>query len=179
MHRGKAQVAAGEAEFVLKGKGYIVERCGGLKFDVSPQSFFQTNTAQAERLYETVLEFAGDFDGGDIGDVYCGTGAISLLLAQRARQVVGIEAVAAAVDNGRKNAAQNKVDNCQFLVGTAEDQLERLTKTGRRFYYPGDGSAPGGITPQGLGRYRRNGAAGIDLCLVQRPDPRQGRGRTL
>ncbi|MEE3258704.1 MAG: 23S rRNA (uracil(1939)-C(5))-methyltransferase RlmD [Candidatus Latescibacterota bacterium] len=131
LHTGKAQVAAGEREFLRKGSGHIVEECAGLKFDISPQSFFQTNPLQAERLYEIVTEMAGT--PGAVLDVYCGTGSISLLLAGRAQSVLGIEVVAEAVEDARHNAERNGVEHCEFIAGAAEDILGDLATQGRRF----------------------------------------------
>ena len=131
LHTGKAQVAAGEREFLIKGDGHIVEECAGLKFDISPQSFFQTNPLQAERLYEIVKEMAGT--PGAVLDIYCGTGSISLLLAKRAQSVLGVEVVAEAVEDARSNAERNGVEHCEFVAGAAEDILGDLATQGRRF----------------------------------------------
>ena len=91
---------------------------GGLTFQVSANSFFQTNTLQAERLFELVVESARPRPGSEtVLDLYSGTGAISLLLARRARWVYGIELAQAAVDDAGANARANGIDNCTFLSG--------------------------------------------------------------
>jgi 23S rRNA (uracil1939-C5)-methyltransferase len=88
LHRGKAQAAIGEREFVLKGSGRISEVCRGVEFEISAPSFFQTNTGQAAVLYEQIVALAGDLTGATVLDLYCGTGGISLHLAKRADRVI-------------------------------------------------------------------------------------------
>jgi len=133
LHQGKAQVAKGQSEFVLRGPGHIEEYCGGFRFDISPQSFFQTNSLQADRLYAVVGELAGEYSSGQILDLYCGTGAISLHLAVSAVEVVGVEVVEEAVVDARRNAIGNNVQNCEFIAGAAEDLLAGLREEGRHF----------------------------------------------
>ena len=131
LHTGKAQVAAGEREFVLKGSGRITEVCASLEFDISPQSFFQTNSLQAERLYAVIARVAGPQKA--VLDLYCGTGSISLLLARQSQFVLGIEVVAEAVEDARRNAARNRIEHCEFTVGAAEDILGELAVQGPAF----------------------------------------------
>ena len=120
LHRGKAQTAIGEREFVLKGSSRISEVCGGIEFDISPASFFQTNTGQAAVLYEQIAEVAGDLAGATVLDLYCGTGGISLHLAKRGARVIGIEQVEDAVADARANAERNGTENCTFEAGPVE-----------------------------------------------------------
>ena len=127
LHSGKAQVAKGEREFVISGGGAIEESCGGIRFDISPQSFFQTNSLQAERLYALIREWAGN-QLGRVLDLYCGTGSIGLHLAPLANEVVGIEVVEEAVADARINAERNGVHNCSFIAGAAEDVLNDVEK---------------------------------------------------
>lgn len=131
LHTGKAQVAAGEREFVLKGSGRIAEVCSGLEFDISPQSFFQTNSRQAERLYEVIARVAGPQQA--VLDLYCGTGSISLLLARQSQFVLGVEVVAEAVEDARRNAERNRIEHCEFVAGAAESILGDLAARGQRF----------------------------------------------
>ncbi|MGY8822350.1 MAG: 23S rRNA (uracil(1939)-C(5))-methyltransferase RlmD [Candidatus Latescibacterota bacterium] len=133
LHQGKAQVAKGQSEFILRGVGHIEEVCGGFTFGISPQSFFQTNSLQADKLYNVVEELAGEFSSGQTLDLYCGTGAISLHLARSAVGVVGIEVVEEAVVDARRNAERNNVNNCEFIAGAAEDLLVGLQGEGRHF----------------------------------------------
>jgi 23S rRNA (uracil1939-C5)-methyltransferase len=132
-HSGKAQVAIGEEEFLVRGEGRLHEECGLLEFEISPQSFFQTNTQQAGRLYSLVSDMFGDEDGADVLDLYCGTGGISLHIAPRVRQVVGVEQVAEAVIDARHNAQRNGIANCEFIAGPAELVLDDLRVQGRKF----------------------------------------------
>ncbi|MEK7700470.1 MAG: 23S rRNA (uracil(1939)-C(5))-methyltransferase RlmD, partial [candidate division NC10 bacterium] len=128
----KASVAVGTEEHLLLGRDHIRESLGGLAFQVSAGSFFQTNTAQAERLFAVVAE-ACALDGGEtVMDLYSGTGAISLLLARRARWVYGIEVAAAAVADAVRNARQNGIDNCTFVAGEVRHALPTLMRDGVR-----------------------------------------------
>ncbi|MET0850071.1 MAG: 23S rRNA (uracil(1939)-C(5))-methyltransferase RlmD [Candidatus Rokuibacteriota bacterium] len=128
----KASVAVGVEEHLLGGRDHIRESLGGLTFRVSPGSFFQTNTAQAERLFALVLEAAA-LDATETAiDLYSGTGAISLLLARRCRWVYGVELAAAAVADARENARLNGIDNCTFVAGEVRFALPDLIAKGIR-----------------------------------------------
>lgn len=133
LHAGKAQVAAGQAQWVVKGRGGIEEVCGGLRFAISPRSFFQTNPRQAENLYAEASWMGGELDGLEVLDLYCGTGSLSLHLARQARVVWGVEVVVEAVEDARGNARRNGLNNCEFLAGPAEEVLPALWREGRRF----------------------------------------------
>jgi 23S rRNA (uracil1939-C5)-methyltransferase len=123
----KAQVAVGESETVYFGPGSITEVLGARRYRISANSFFQTNTAQAERLYD-VARAAAELRRGDVVyDLYSGTGTIALHLADGVERVVGVEAVEAAVEDARRNAALNAVSNCWFIVGDLKDRLTRET----------------------------------------------------
>jgi 23S rRNA (uracil1939-C5)-methyltransferase len=121
----KSQVALGEREIVVYGPGTITERIGKRTYRISANSFFQTNTAQAEKLYDTVRALAGFTSGDLVFDLYSGTGTIALHIADDVRRVVGIESVAPAVEDARQNASINGVDNCAFLLGDLKDTLVR------------------------------------------------------
>jgi 23S rRNA (uracil1939-C5)-methyltransferase len=126
----KASVAVGVEEHLLGGRDHIRERIGGLTFQISANSFFQTNTVQAERLFELVLA-AASLEGGETAiDLYSGTGAISLLLAQRCRWVYGVELAQAAVDDAGVNADANGIVNCTFLAGEVRFVLPSLIAKG-------------------------------------------------
>jgi len=128
----KASVAVGVEEHLLAGRDHVRESLGGLTFQISANSFFQTNTLQAERLFGLVQEMAGLKGGETVVDLYSGTGAISLLLAGRARWVYGIELAQAAVDDAVRNAKANGVLNCTFLAGEVRFVLPELIKRGIR-----------------------------------------------
>jgi 23S rRNA (uracil1939-C5)-methyltransferase len=126
----KASVAAGVEEHLLGGRDHVREQVGGLTFQISANSFFQTNTAQAERLFAVVVEAAALAGGETVLDLYAGTGAISLLLARRCQRVYGIELAQAAVDDAGRNAAANGIDNCAFLAGEVRFVLPSLIAQG-------------------------------------------------
>src|SRR5262245_45235874 len=126
----KASVAVGVEEHLLAGRDHVREQIGGLTFQISANSFFQTNTVQAERLFELVLDAAELQVGETAFDLYAGTGAISLLLARRCRWVYGIEVAQAAVDDAGRNAAANGIDNCTFLAGEVRFVLPSLIEQG-------------------------------------------------
>lgn len=132
-HSGKAQVAVGQAQWVIKGRGWIEEESGGLVFAISPRSFFQTNPHQAEQLYALACRMGGDLQGLSVLDLYCGTGSLSLHLARTAGAVLGVEVVAEAIADARGNAQRNGIANCEFEAGPAEEVLPRLQREGRRF----------------------------------------------
>jgi len=121
----KAQIAFGETEKVYLGSGRIREKLGEHQFSISASSFFQTNVAQAEKLYGVVKQF-GDFRAGDVVfDLYSGTGSIAFFISDAVKEVVGIESVESAIRDAEKNARENGISNCRFLHG---DLKERLTE---------------------------------------------------
>ena len=117
---------------LLHGDGNITERLGGLEFEISPTSFFQPNTAAAEKLYELVAAEAGNLEGKTVFDLYCGTGTIALCLAARAGKVVGLELVESAVDNARKNAVRNGIIGAAFTVGDVRGTLANAVRRHER-----------------------------------------------
>src|SRR5258708_31483254 len=126
----KASVAVGSEEHLLLGRDHIRETLGAVTFQVSANSFFQTNTQQAERLFSLVAD-ACELDASEtLLDLYSGTGAISLLLARRVRTVYGIEVAAAAVADAIRNARANGIDNCTFLAGEVRHVLPDLVRQG-------------------------------------------------
>ena len=104
----------------------------GLRFRLSPLSFYQVNRVQTERLYGQALEFAALSGGETVVDAYCGAGTIGLCMARKAGRVVGIEIVPDAVRDAKENAARNGVGNAEFLAGACEDVLPRLVEDGLR-----------------------------------------------
>jgi len=121
----KATIAVGEHEEVLYGAPTIEERLGDLRFRIGANTFFQTNTVQAERLFTLAADWADLGATDQVLDLYAGTGAISLWLARRARRVLGIEWVPESVAMATRNAALNGIDNCEFAVGDVRDFLRR------------------------------------------------------
>jgi 23S rRNA (uracil1939-C5)-methyltransferase len=126
----KASIAVGVEEHLLGGRDHVRESLAGLTFQVSPNSFFQTNTAQAERLFGLVVD-AAELAGTETAlDLYSGTGAISLLLARRCRWVHGIEVAPAAVADAMRNAHANGITNCSFQAGEVRHVLPLLMARG-------------------------------------------------
>ncbi len=95
----------------------------GITYQISPQSFYQVNPKQTEKLYSTALEFAGLTGKESVWDLYCGIGTISLFLSQRAKKVYGVEIVPQAIDDAKNNAKINGITNAEFFVGKAEKVL--------------------------------------------------------
>lgn len=112
---------------ILYGQDYFYEKLLGLEFKISPFSFFQTNSAGAEVLYQLAREYIGGIEGKVVFDLYSGTGTIAQVMAPVAKKVIGIEIVEEAVEAARQNAKRNGLDNCVFLAG---DVLQMLDKTG-------------------------------------------------
>ena len=117
----KSNVILGDKVINLYGPGYIEDYIGDVKFRISPLSFFQVNPVQTEKLYNKALEYA-DLTGNEmVWDLYCGIGSISLFLAKKAKQVLGVEIVPEAIADAKINATINGINNAEFFVGAAED----------------------------------------------------------
>lgn len=103
------------------GNGYVTERLENYEFKISPKSFFQTNTKQAEVLYNVVRDFANLTGNEVVYDLYCGTGSIGIFCSQSAKKIIGIEAVAEAIEDAQWNAEKNGVQNTAFYAGDVGD----------------------------------------------------------
>lgn len=122
----KAGVALGERELLLKGEKSIVDCIGEYEFEISANSFFQTNTYGASLLYDQVKSYA-DLNGTEtVLDLYCGTGTIAIYLARSARSVIGIEIVSAAVADAQRNCYRNGITNCRFICDDVKSGLAQL-----------------------------------------------------
>lgn len=128
----KNNVILGRETKLLWGRPTIKAKLGNFAFNVSARSFFQVNTKQAEVLYAKALEFAQLSGKETVIDAYCGTGTISLYLAQKARKVYGVEIVSPAIADAKKNAHENNVRNAEFIVGDCTKVMPRLFKQGVR-----------------------------------------------
>lgn len=102
---------------VVKGKGYVEEKLGDFKFKISAKSFFQTNTRQAERLYQVVKEFAALNGGEIVYDLYCGTGSIGIFMSRDAKKIVGVDVIEDAINDAKENALLNQIDHASFFSG--------------------------------------------------------------
>lgn len=119
----KTNVIMGPGQTILAGGSFIEEDLLGMRFQISPHSFFQVNPAQAEVLYNQAIALA-QLDPDDLAlDLYCGTGTIALALAQKAGSVIGVESVAPAIADAKINASRNGYANVRFEVAQAEDWL--------------------------------------------------------
>jgi 23S rRNA (uracil1939-C5)-methyltransferase len=114
-------VATGEQEYLVSGEGFVTERLGELDFRISANSFFQTNTRQAEALYDQILAEAKLRPEDTVYDLYCGTGTITLYLARHCRQAIGIEVVESAIQDAEMNAARNGIGNAVFFQADLKD----------------------------------------------------------
>jgi 23S rRNA (uracil1939-C5)-methyltransferase len=128
INRRKASIAVGERETVLTGDGHITDKIGPFTFQVSANSFFQTNSPGAAKLYQKVLEYAELKGNEDVLDLYSGTGTIPIFLAHRAGRVTGIEISNDAVLDAQRNLSQNEIHNCRFICGDMRDKLCTITK---------------------------------------------------
>lgn len=128
-NRKATNVILGEKIHVLWGKEFITDTIGSVEFEISPLSFYQVNPIQTRVLYQTALDFA-DLDGTEtVLDLYCGIGTISLFFAQKAKRVFGVEIVPQAIEDAKRNAARNHMDNAFFQAGAAEEVIPRLYET--------------------------------------------------
>ena len=125
----KAQVAFGENEYILHGKGFITEILKDstgkeFSFKISPQSFFQTNTLQAENLFRVMTEF-GEFGKEDnVLDLYCGTGSVSIILSESVNKVKGVELIQDSINDAKINSDLNSITNCEYICSDIKDFLE-------------------------------------------------------
>ncbi len=99
------------------GNGYVIEKLEKFLFKIGPKSFFQTNTAQAERLYQTVRSFAALNGTEIVYDLYCGTGSIGIFLSEGAKKVIGIELIPEAIEDAKENALLNQIHHAAFFAG--------------------------------------------------------------
>ena len=122
-----ADVIQNDHTEILYGEDYFYEELLGLRFQITPFSFFQTNSAGAEVLYDTVRSYVGETKDRTVFDLYSGTGTIAQILAPVAKKVVGVEIVAEAVEAAKANAKLNGLDNCTFYAGDVLKVLDDLS----------------------------------------------------
>lgn len=132
INKKQTNIVMGNKTRLLYGKATIKDRLGTLKFNISAQSFFQVNSVQAEKLYNKAVEFAALSGAETVVDCYCGTGTISLYLAKHAQKVYGIEIIAPAIEDARRNAEDNRCDNAEFILGDAAVKMQELAEQGVR-----------------------------------------------
>lgn len=130
VNSSKTNVILGNKNITLWGSDTITDYIEGFKFSISPLSFFQVNPVQTEVLYGKALEYAGLTGSETVFDAYCGTGTISLFLAQKAKMVYGVEVIPEAVQNAVENARGNNVENVKFITGQSEKEIPELIGKG-------------------------------------------------
>jgi len=123
----KASIAVGDREIIILGDGYIRDRIGPFTFRISANSFFQTNSLAAEKLYEKVADYAELKGSETVLDLYSGTGTIPIFLASRVRTVTGVEISESATSDAVKNSEENGIDNCRFLCGDIRKRLFEIS----------------------------------------------------
>jgi 23S rRNA (uracil1939-C5)-methyltransferase len=132
----KAQIATSDSQEVLFGPGHIQEQLGELRFRISPGAFFQTNSMAAKTLLDEVMSACALTGSEYVWDLYCGSGAIAIGLAQKASRVTGFELVAQAVADAEINGGLNEVDNCEFVLGDMKALLGKSSPLVDRNHRP-------------------------------------------
>jgi 23S rRNA (uracil1939-C5)-methyltransferase len=130
VHKKPGNAVLGQEFHTLFGPGYIEDVLCGLTFRLSPRSFYQVNHDQAQRLYELAIDAAGLTGAETVLDLYCGTGTITLAMAGRAGQVIGVEIIPQAIDDANDNARRNRIGNARFLCADAGEAAARLAAEG-------------------------------------------------
>ena len=123
-----ADVVRSDETRILYGQDYFYETILGLRFKITPFSFFQTNSLGAEVLYSTARDYIGDTKDMTVFDLYSGTGTIAQILASVAKEVIGVEIVGEAVEAAKENAALNGLSNCSFLAGDVLKVLDEVSE---------------------------------------------------
>lgn len=132
INEGSGNAILGRETLCLYGKDSIEDKIGELSFSISVPSFYQVNPTQTEKIYGKALEYAALTGEETVWDCYCGIGTISLFLAQKAKQVYGLEIVPEAIENAKKNAEKNGLHNTEFFVGAAEEVLPKWVEEQKR-----------------------------------------------
>lgn len=122
----KTNVIMSKKTEVIKGKKRYREYIGSVKYDISPRSFFQTNTVQTEKLYDIVAKYLGSVSDETLIDCYCGTGSIGLYLAGEVKNVIGIDLNQDAIKDAKNNAAINNIENAKFIVGDLRQNIQKI-----------------------------------------------------
>jgi len=128
----KAQVAQGDYSFTIFGNGYIEEKLGEYTFKITPNSFFQTNTRQAQKLFDTLVCISEFKQNEKVLDLYCGTGAISIYISNKVKSVKGIELSEESISAANENAKLNNIMNCEFISNDVKEYLQLLLTSDSR-----------------------------------------------
>lgn len=125
-------VALGKENIHLFGEKYIKESIKGINFNISPNSFFQINVNQTKKLYDIGISFFDNIENKYVADAFSGTGTIGMILSKNAEKVYSIEIVRAAVKDGIRTAAENNIENMEFITGDVNKELLNLIENGKR-----------------------------------------------
>ena len=128
INKENTNVIMGDKLISLYGNLYITDYLDGIKFRISPLSFYQVNPRQTEKLYGIALDYADIKSDEVVWDMYCGIGTISLYMASKAKKVYGVEIVPEAIEDAKLNASINNIDNAEFYVGAAEEVVPNMYK---------------------------------------------------
>ena len=132
IHKKPGNAVLGDSFVTLYGPGYIEDVLCGLRFRLSPRSFYQVNRDQAEVLYGKAIEKAGLTGKETVLDLYCGTGTITLALSQHAKKVIGVEIIPAAIRDAKENAVRNQIENAEFFCADASQAAKKFAEEGIR-----------------------------------------------
>jgi len=132
IHKKKGNAVLGDSFRTVYGEGFIEDILCGLRFRLSPRSFYQVNHDQAEQLYDKAIEFAELTGEETVLDLYCGTGTITLALSRKAGKVIGVEIVEAAIHDAKENAARNGIENAEFFCADAAQAAKRFAEEGTK-----------------------------------------------
>lgn len=130
INKEHSNVILGKKCVTIYGRDRIEDAMGGIKYEISPLSFYQVNSLQAERLYKTAAEYAALSGRETLLDMYCGTGTIGLFMAKQAERVIGVESVPQAIEDANRNAQINGIKNAEFICADAADAAKRLLESG-------------------------------------------------
>ena len=126
LNNKNTNVILGKENKVIYGEGYIYDYLGDKRFKISPMSFYQVNPIQTEKLYKKAVEYACLTGNETIFDLYCGIGTIGIFASDKAKKLIGIETVSAAINDAKENAKLNNIQNAEFIVGNVEEELPEL-----------------------------------------------------
>lgn len=130
VNKERTNLVLGDKNILLWGKGTLSACLLGLNYEISPESFFQVNPRGTEKLYSLALSFADIKNSDTVLDIYCGIGTITLSAAKEAKKAIGIEIVPKAIENAKKNAVKNGIENAEFFCGKAEELVPKLLESG-------------------------------------------------
>ena len=132
VNKEKTNLVLGKKNITLYGSDFIVDYLLGVRFEISPHSFYQINPVMTEKLYLQAIEYAALRGKEKVMDIYCGIGTISLCAAKKAHSVIGVEIVEAAIANAIENAKNNGIENAKFYADSAENIVPKLIENGER-----------------------------------------------